>query len=177
MSMPFPLFSAPMKFRMFSCFIPLKLYISYSFCQDSLFCITEHTTFFVLMTERLLTHKYTHTPHVLPEWGRFLQPHVRSAAVPSTRSQSAPWPLSPATAVASGPGVERAESTRGPAERPTTNQHPSLLFTAHHAGLIIHTHTHTYTGFFLFKLIKHAACQRNHNLHRKPSCYKAVNVK
>lgn len=43
MSMPFPLFSAPMKLRMFSCFIPLKLYISYSFCHDCLFCHTEHT--------------------------------------------------------------------------------------------------------------------------------------
>lgn len=65
MSMPFPLFSAPMKLRTFSCFIPLKLYISYSFCQDCLFCHTQHTIFFAPMAEFLRvihTHTDTRTP-------------------------------------------------------------------------------------------------------------------
>lgn len=55
----------------------------------------------------------------LPGWEIFSLPHIHSVTGPSTRSQSALWPSTPATAEASGQPEETVEEDQHPNHKNT----------------------------------------------------------
>ena len=71
------LFSTPMKWRMFSCFMPFTLNISYSFCQDSLSYTRAESGTQVLFMWSLPLRRITNWFNLRCQTSTFKSPHLR----------------------------------------------------------------------------------------------------